>query len=438
MKRLLYMLLILALLLSAAGCGENAGERSLPASTGTGENPAGPAGAAPVTLLTRGMDVEKGSPAAAAETSYTAVGDLGRALLPHVAGENPVFSPLSAYVVLSMAAEGARETTAKEFDALLGSDAETRGKTLQDLFALLDLLKDGNNDLALSNSFWVDPDAEIREEYLRRLAGIYRAEGYAGVLSSESLTQAMNDWVNEKTHGKIPALFSEPPDPKTVLILINTLYFKGAWREPFSTYSTREGTFRTESGASVSVPFMHNGDGRFEYFKSEDFAGVCLPFEGAAGKNAKMVLLMPRNISVRELAEKMDGKTLASLSGKQYMIDLSLPSFSAASGLNLKKILPGLGLASAFDPSTADFSGMGAGPSGGPLYIGSALQKVRIAVDEAGAEGAAASFVGMEEESEPIPDFSLTFDQPFYYAVLDGATGVPLFTGIVTDPSVKG
>ena len=409
--------------------------------SGTGAEVSGtgtqdPGDASPVTLLTRGMEAEAGRAGDAAETSYAAVGDLGRKLLPFVAGENPVVSPLSVYVALSMAAEGADGVTAEEFDALLGSDAETRSQALRDLFALLDLLSDGNNELTLSDSVWVDPDAEIREEYLRKLAGSYRAEGFSGKLSSENATKAMNDWVKEKTRGKIPELFSKPLDPNTVLVLINALYFKGAWRTPFNKNATRDGTFHTSDGRKVTVPFMHSSEESFQYLTSGDFAGVCLPFEGAPGKSAKMVLLLPRDIDVRALAEKMDGETLASLSGKEKCIDLSLPSFTAESGLDLKEILPGLGLASAFDPYSADFSRMGAGPSGGRLFIGSAGGKVRLAVDENGAEGAAATFVGMEWESVPDPAAVLTFDQPFFYAVLDGATGVPLFTGIVTDPSL--
>ena len=59
-------------------------------------------------------------------------------------------------------------------------------------------------------------------------------------------------------------------------------------------------------------------------------------------------------------------------------------------------------------------------------------------MDEKGAEGAAASYVGMESESIPEPDFSLAFDRPFVYAVVDSFSGVPFFMGIVDDPSLKG
>ena len=426
MKRFCCMLLIPAMLLAMAGCASSA-EETAP-ETGA-DNPA-----SSVRLLTEGMEAEKGRLQDVEPGNYTAVGDLGQALLGRVKGDNPLVSPLSAYIALSMAAEGAKGKTAEEFTSLLGGDAASRGKALRDLASALEFLGEGKGDLALANSFWIDENAVIREEYLRRLAQDYRAEGYAGPLSSESVTDAMNAWVKEKTQGRISGIFSEPPDPDTVLILINTLYFKGAWLSPFSEYGTKEGDFITGTGESVRVPFMNQSAGEFEYCKSADFEGVILPFTGSPGKNAKMIFLKPQGMTARALAEKLDGKSLSQVSGKVSRIDLSLPSFTAETGVDLRKILPELGLTSAFDPETADFGGMGPGR----LFIGSAFQKVRIAVDEKGAEGAAASYVDMESESIPEPDFSLAFDRPFVYAVVDSFSGVPFFMGIVDDPSLKG
>ena len=430
MKRFCCMLLILAMLLAMAGCASP----SKPPETGTEPESGTGIPVSSVRLLTEGMEAGKGSLQDVEPENYAAVGDLGQALLCRIEGDNPLVSPLSAYIALSMAAEGANGKTAEEFTSLLGGDAESRGKALRNLATALELLGESKGDLTLANSFWVGENAAIREEYLRRLAQDYRAEGYAGPLSSEKVTEAMNAWVKEKTQGRIPELFSEPVDPDTVLILINTLYFKGAWLSPFSEYSTADGDFTTGTGKSVRVPFMNQSAGEFEYCKSDDYEGVILPFTGAPGKNAKMIFLKPRKMTARELAEKLDGKSLSQVSGKVACIDLSLPSFAAEAGVDLRKILPGLGLSSAFSSQTADFSGMGTGP----LFIGSAFQKVRISVDEKGAEGAAASYIGMEEESEPVADFSLTFDRPFLYAVVDSFSGVPLFMGIVDDPSLKG
>lgn len=98
--------------------------------------------------------------------------------------------------------------------------------------------------------------------------------------------------------------------------------------------------------------------------------------------------------------------------------------------------LKAMGLVQAFDPEKANFSAMGhAGAD--PLYIGNVLQKVKLIVDEEGTEAAAVTEVIMAAgcampEKQPV---ELHFDRPFAYAVIDLATGVPLFQGVMESPA---
>ena len=50
--------------------------------------------------------------------------------------------------------------------------------------------------------------------------------------------QTINDWADEKTHGKIQNVVQFPFDPNTRLILANAIYFKGKWAEPFDKSKT--------------------------------------------------------------------------------------------------------------------------------------------------------------------------------------------------------
>ena len=43
---------------------------------------------------------------------------------------------------------------------------------------------------------------------------------------AQEATDAVNAWVEEKTHGKIPTIFDEPLDQNTLLVLANSLYYK--------------------------------------------------------------------------------------------------------------------------------------------------------------------------------------------------------------------
>jgi len=85
----------------------------------------------------------------------------------------------------------------------------------------------------------------------------------------------------------------------------------------------------------------------------------------------------------------------------------------------------------AFDPATADFSGM---TDTAPLYIQEVVHQAFVAVDERGTEAAAATAVVAGTTSAP-PRATLTVDRPFIFAILDRTTGATLFVGRVLDPS---
>ena len=93
-----------------------------------------------------------------------------------------------------------------------------------------------------------------------------------------------------------------------------------------------------------------------------------------------------------------------------------------------------LGIEDAFTDA-ADFSGITAQE---PLFISSVVHQAYIDVDEQGTEAAAATAIGMRPMAlrrEPDPIW-MVVDRPFLFAIIDTATGLPLFLGQVTRPAV--
>ena len=434
MKRVLPGILILAMLLAMAGCASPAKPPE------TGSEPAGErfqadASAGPVSLSALAEKSGAPLPLASDDPVFTSIGDLGRGLLLRAKGDNPVISPLSAWLALAMAAEGAGGETVKEFAALLGGDPEILEKAAAAFDKEFGDGTDEENVFSTANSVWVDHRAEILKSYLDALVSAYGADVYAASLPTAETVKAVNEWVCDKTSGLIPDMLDEPPDPATALILINTLYMKAKWLCSFEKESTYDEEFTPGSGPSVTVPFMH-ACGHMSYLKGEGYAGIVLPYQNGT---ANFIALKPDGISAKELLEKLDGKTAASLarSAEERNVSLALPKLDADFTMDMTDDLAELGIPAAFGPSTADFSQMGTGAGGVPLYIGEVLQKVRIIVDEEGTEAAAATMIGMKATGaiDPEPAIELAFNEPFVYLITDGATGAPLFMGIVTNPS---
>jgi serine protease inhibitor len=96
------------------------------------------------------------------------------------------------------------------------------------------------------------------------------------------------------------------------------------------------------------------------------------------------------------------------------------------------------GMVRAFDPKTADFSGMtGRPPSEVPMHIGQIVHRAIIDVMEDGTEAAAATAVAMLARvggATPAKPEVFRVDRPFLFYIVDDATGAILFQGRIVDP----
>ena len=120
---------------------------------------------------------------------------------------------------------------------------------------------------------------------------------------------------------------------------------------------------------------------------------------------------------------------------------MALPKFEVnpAQSLALDDTLRALGMARAFDPRQADFTGMAkpADPAD-RLFLARVFHKAFVRVDEKGTEAAAATAGSLARTSAQIgPTQEFRADHPFLFAIRDTASGLVLFLGRVADPSAR-
>lgn len=339
-------------------------------------------------------------------------------------GEKSVaLSPMSAYIALAMAAEGADGETKKQFEALLGASTDEIGAGVSAISKrLMDL--QGSTKLVCAQSVWTDDRIAFSEQYLNTLADRYAADVFSGPLSTGAMREAINRWVSDRTNALIPQLLSDNLDEGTLMTLINTLYFKGKWALPFEA-QTHTGVFTNRAGKEQETKFMFN-EGHYAYLDFEDAEGVVLPYDD--GKT-EMIVLMPKDAAASPSAV-LAGHGCAELvkaatEAESIRINLSMPTFETESSFEMKEMLKAMGLVDAFT-GDADFTRMGVDE----LYIDEVLQKVKLIVDTEGTEAAAATAVMVKATAMPVQPKTLRFDRPFAYAILDTETALPLFTGV--------
>lgn len=374
-------------------------------------------------------------------TDYTMIGDLGAGLMQYAAAqeaENPVLSPLSAYLCLAMLMPGANENTKAEFEKILGADWDYVSALAADIAAQLEKTG-GSTKLDLANSIWTDDDkAVIEEEWLKTVKAYFGPDIYSADLPSDGALKAINKWVNDKTNGMIPKLHDENYDKDTIMVLLNALYMKAEWAHKFDAESTYDREFTKADGSAVTVPFMNMYEAYESYIKTEDAEGIMLPYDD--GRLA-FIALKPDSGDARGYAASLTGaklKELIAAAKADTFVTVNMPKFSTGYSVYLTDALKAMGMTDAFDPDLADLTGAGRGVDG-PLYISYVFQKVKVDVNEEGTEAAAVTEIATAERcalpaDEPIV---LTFDKPFVYAIVDTETGVPLFAGVMENPEAK-
>jgi serpin B len=246
----------------------------------------------------------------------------------------------------------------------------------------------------------------------------------------------INHWAAAQTHDRITeALPASAIDASTRLVLINAIYFKANWVEPFEKSATKERPFFVDGDQSVNVPLMWQQHA-FSYFESDQLQVVALPYQG----HYEMDILLPRTRN--GLAELEKALTIDSLNTwltamQRRLVAISIPRFENSGGFSLKDPLKALGMTDAFDINKANFTGM----ASDPLYVGDVIHKTFISVNETGTEAAGTTSVVMRLGAVMIrkPEVPVIFcaDHPFLYLIRDQSSGAILFMGRVSTPKTE-
>jgi serpin B len=357
-------------------------------------------------------------------------------------GDGNVFlSPFSISTALAMVDAGAAGTTDAELRAALHftlPGARTHA-AYGALLASLQVGRDhGGYDLAVANRLFGQAGFPFLDGFLATTRKDYGAElatvDFAG--NADAARIQVNQWVADHTDAKIRELF-EPGslDTSTILALVNAIVFKGTWANKFDRGSTADAAFRLADGSTVQTAMMHRtGPMAMAAFGATSVLGM-FPFNGG---DLSFVVVMPDDPSGLPAveAELAGGGLAAKLDAadpalrQQPDIQIALPKLAITGKYELPAALQALGITSAFDPDTADFSMM---DGRGDLMLDDVVHEAMITVDEDGAEARAATGVGVGPTSAPSnPSFIV--DRPFVFAIYDHVSHSILFLGRVTDP----
>lgn len=341
---------------------------------------------------------------------------------------NHLVSPLSAMICLSVLANGAKGETLTQMEAVLGMSI---GDLNRALYAYTSNLYVGEDcKVSVADSIWYREGFAVREEFLQTCADWYAARQYAAPFD-EQTRRDINAWVKKYTDGMIESILAEPILDTVVMYVINALVFDAKWAEEYETDDVRKGQFTTSDGVVTAVEMMHSTEGT--YLTVEGGYGVARPYKGRA--YSFVGLLPEEGTDVYEFAAGLTGETwVAMWRGRTgETVHTRIPEFTYASDMTLTPVLQEMGMTRLFEGMAADLSGIAGDP--GDLYCSGVFQKTFIEVNRHGTKAAAVTW-GQNEctSAAPVEARYVYLDRPFVYAIVDNATGLPLFVGVMTEP----
>lgn len=339
--------------------------------------------------------------------------------------ENSLLSPFSVAHALSMAYSGSQADTRAVLTALLGQDEEAWRRELGAYLAL-----DKGSSLKTACSVWLRDDERlsVRPDFLELCRKDYQAQVFASDFAPGA-ERAINRWVKNQTAGRIDRLIDEIRE-NDMLFLCSALAFDAEWKSPYTRDDVSQGVFYAPGG-EVSVKMMRSSESIL--LETALGEGFLKPYRD--GRYALAAVLPKEDVSLNELIASLAGNGFSELlQTKSESLSVRLPKFSASGSVDLSDSLKAMGASLAFDPDRADFSAMGT-YDGQNLAIGRVLHEVRLEVDEKGTRGGAATAVTMLEKASLENPRELTFDRPFFYAVIDREAGIPIFLGTLVHPN---
>lgn len=351
---------------------------------------------------------------------------------------NLLYSPFSLSIVLAMTYAGAEGETEQQMGETL--HVTLSQERFHRAFNALDSLiaeqaknEDDGFQLEITNAVWGQQEFSFLPEFLDILAQEYGAglRTLDFATDPEGARKTINDWVADQTQDRIKDLIPNGMlDELVRLVLTNAIYFDGAWAHPFATDATDDAPFTFLDGRTVTVPMMHEIE-TFRHTEGTEYRAIELPYRDS---KLAMLIILPNLGSHEAIEDQLSYELIHSISEqlRPRTIRLGLPKFTFESQFSLSRALADLGMATAFSPATADFSGMNGHRD---LYISDVLHKAFVTVDEEGTEAAAASAVVMRLSSAIVDEpIELNIDHPFIFVIRENDSGTVLFVGRVVDP----
>lgn len=350
-------------------------------------------------------------------------------------GANYVVSPFSAQVALSMAMNGAADSTFMQMRDVLGYS----GMGIEEINSYNKKLIDGLDFVAediratFANSLWLNsnnfrnPSVEVLPEYKISMLENYDAEVETLDFSSPAALKYVNRWCSSKTNSLIGKVADEL-NPYSVIMLINAVYFKAPWDEPFEKKYNFKDYFYSTAGDKQAVEFM-NDCFYSSYCKNDNFEIAGKDY-GKTHQYSFYVVLPSEGVAPEDCFADLNTDMWGNLRFEIAMVNFYIPKFKVENRTSIIPALESMGMTEPFR-NEADFSNLADADS---IHITDATQSNVFMINEKGTEAASATKVDIGYDGSPTyKKVDFIVNRPFLFFVMENSTKTVLFAGKVSN-----
>ncbi|KAL2789535.1 serpin A12 precursor [Daubentonia madagascariensis] len=346
-------------------------------------------------------------------------------------GRNIFFSPLSISTAFSMLCLGAQDTTLTEIKQGFNFRRMSEKDLHEGFHYLIHKLNKETQELKvkLGNTLFIDQKLQPQQKFLKDIKNMYYADTVpTNFQNLENARQQINDYVSEKTHGKINNLIKNI-DSGTVMLLTNYIFFRAKWQYEFDPKLTKEEDFIVEKNNSVKVPMMFHG-GMYQVGRDDQLS--CTILEIPYRRNITAAFILPDEGKMKHLEEALQEDIFSKWKTLMLhrVVDVSVPKLHITGTHDLKKTLSYLGITKVFEEH-GDLTRISPHRN---LKVGEAVHEAELKMDEKGTEGAAGSGAQTLPMETPMP---VKINKPYIMIIYETLTPSILFLGKIVNPVGK-
>lgn len=355
-------------------------------------------------------------------------------------GTNTLLSPISTYGSLVTLYLGASKRTASSFQNLLGLSSGTDredcvslvdgSKVLRTLHSINSLVDDGPTDEITTKTWTITGlETQLSEEFVRGTQDFSDASFTRSVdfSKAQEAEQLLNQFVEMTSDGKVTNPFRDL-NASSDLLFLTLFNFQGSWRTAFKPEKNSLQEFHVDEDTTVTVPMMtHTG----QYHYLNDKLRRCKVVKLPLSKRSYMLLVLPH-----EGANLIDIESMLRIDVimsdwytniQEGLLELSVPQFSLSLTNDMRDLLTNMNpeIEAKLLGSEAEFSRLS---TASPFRVDQVVSKVVFEMSE-GAEV-------LEKTPEAGLPLKLSFNHPFFFAVVEGQSNAILLLGKITNPTL--